>query len=307
MGVRYTTCRDAILAAFESLERRSDRTDFQLQQIVRETQRLTDRYSEETIRTYVVSVMCADAPVHHANHTDDLRRVDRGIYRRIATTDEPRTFQEHPIHSPPESNQWSDLLVGLAQKRPVFHSEADFQHAFAWELREQGMADRIRLEYRPSLDPRISIDLWAEQDGNPIAVELKYPTKRLVGDIRGERFDLKNHGAQDITRYDICKDITRVEALCDAGEVALGVSITLTNDPAYWTLGRRDTIDEQFRLHDGRELRGQLRWAQRAGKGTIKGRELPLDIRGTHRLAWRHYSSPESGTEFQSLIVEAKR
>ena len=38
--------------------------------------------SRTTIRTQVGSVMCANAPVHHLNHTDDLVRVGHGIYRR---------------------------------------------------------------------------------------------------------------------------------------------------------------------------------------------------------------------------------
>ena len=28
----------------------------------------------------------------------------------------------------------SDALEALAEQRPIFHSEADFQHAIAWEI-----------------------------------------------------------------------------------------------------------------------------------------------------------------------------
>ena len=76
------TCRDAVLLAFSQLERRTGRTDFRLKEIVSEVQGLTTEYAESTIRTHVVSVMCANANVHHQNHTDDLVRVGRGIYRR---------------------------------------------------------------------------------------------------------------------------------------------------------------------------------------------------------------------------------
>jgi hypothetical protein len=29
----------------------------------------------------------------------------------------------------------AEILSRLAKKRPIFHSEADFQHALAWEVR----------------------------------------------------------------------------------------------------------------------------------------------------------------------------
>lgn len=88
------TCRDAVLLAMLTLERRTQRTDFQLQEIVREVQSHTKRYPETTIRTHVTSVMCADAPMHHQNHTDDLERVERGKYRRRETPARSRSASD---------------------------------------------------------------------------------------------------------------------------------------------------------------------------------------------------------------------
>lgn len=73
--------REAVLEALERLERGTGQKAHPLKRIVAEVRTRTN-YSEQTIRTYVVSVMCADAPVHHANATADLRRVDRGLYAR---------------------------------------------------------------------------------------------------------------------------------------------------------------------------------------------------------------------------------
>jgi hypothetical protein len=75
------TCRDEVLAAMLRLERRSSHDIFRLQEIASEVESATDAYPSETVRTQVSSVMCANAPVHHANHTNDLQRVDRGHYR----------------------------------------------------------------------------------------------------------------------------------------------------------------------------------------------------------------------------------
>jgi hypothetical protein len=76
------TCRDEILAAFERLERRHGRRDFDLADIVQEVQAAGSTYKESTIRTHVTSRLCADAPDHHGTTYADLERVERGRYRR---------------------------------------------------------------------------------------------------------------------------------------------------------------------------------------------------------------------------------
>ena len=43
-------------------------------------------------------------------------------------------------------NKIRATLAKLAKKRPVFHSEADFQHALAWELQLDDPTAGIRLE-----------------------------------------------------------------------------------------------------------------------------------------------------------------
>lgn len=76
------TCRDEVLAAFERLERRHGRKDFDLADVLQEVQSSGSTYRESTIRTHVTSRLCADAPDHHATTYADLERVDRGRYRR---------------------------------------------------------------------------------------------------------------------------------------------------------------------------------------------------------------------------------
>lgn len=76
------TCREAVLGAFERLERRNDRRSFDLYEVVQEVQAQTDAFAESTIRTHVTSVMCAQAPKNHGTVYSDLDRVARGRYRR---------------------------------------------------------------------------------------------------------------------------------------------------------------------------------------------------------------------------------
>jgi hypothetical protein len=107
---------------------------------------------------------------------------------------------------------WDDLLnvmIALAVGRPVFHSEADFQHAFAWELQRAHPDARIRLETRPVRGEHLDV-LFTDSDRR-VAIELKYLTAGWAGRLVGESFELLSQGAQDIRAYDCVKDIVRVE------------------------------------------------------------------------------------------------
>ena len=78
------------------------------------------------------------------------------------------------------------LMRGLAEQRQVFHSEADFQHAFALEIMRADPLATVRLEYRPWESERLYLDVWARIDGTPFAAELKYLTRTLHADVNGE-------------------------------------------------------------------------------------------------------------------------
>jgi hypothetical protein len=100
-----------------------------------------------------------------------------------------------------------DVLALLAMERPVFHSEADFQHAFAWQIRTMDPAVRVRLETRPAVGMRLDLLLTSADGSHQTAVELKYLTRLWHGDAGGERFELTDQGAQDMgtsrcTTYD---------------------------------------------------------------------------------------------------------
>ena len=50
-------------------------------EVLDELRRRQSRYAESTIRTHIVSRMCANAPDNHATTTSDLIRVAHGLYR----------------------------------------------------------------------------------------------------------------------------------------------------------------------------------------------------------------------------------
>jgi hypothetical protein len=77
------TCRDEVLDAATAVCLRAGRDTLTVAEILEEMRRRGTAYSESTIRTHVTSKQCANAPVHHGDHTDDFERVDRGVYRLL--------------------------------------------------------------------------------------------------------------------------------------------------------------------------------------------------------------------------------
>ncbi|MEM2111510.1 MAG: hypothetical protein QXX08_06495 [Candidatus Bathyarchaeia archaeon] len=200
------------------------------------------------------------------------------------------------------------VLSALAKQRPVFHSEADFQHAFAWEIHQGLPAALIRLELPVQVKQQFFyIDIWVAYQDTVLAIELKYKTRGLSVHVGSERYRLKDQSAHDIGRYDFVKDIQRLEQVATAYQSVIGYAILLTNDSAYWTTpANQNTVDASFMLHNGRVLEGVLSWGSNASEGTMKNREQPLELQGKYHLQWSDYSRPSSERygEFRSLVVK---
>lgn len=202
------------------------------------------------------------------------------------------------------------VMTALAHKRPIFGSEADFQLALAWEIQLAYPSALVRLEYRPVyLDRRGYLDVWVTDVGWSAAIELKYFTRALDMIVAGERFELLNQGAQDISRYDFVRDVARVESAAQVRPGVAGYALALTNDSSDWRppTTPRETIDAAFRLHEGVLLAGTLGWGSVAGRGTTRGREKPHELVGAYPLQWHDYSVVTSGPAgtFRYLLVEA--
>jgi hypothetical protein len=181
-----------------------------------------------------------------------------------------------------------ELMISLARRRPLFCSEADFQHELAYEIRRNNPQLNIRLEWPLAPPARGAIDLVVMGETR-FALELKYLSKSFSTMIDGEPVTLKQHGAHDQRRYDVCKDVARMEAFAEATGSDAGV-LVLTNDPAYWQdRSRAQTIDAAFNLSHLRELTGTLAWRALAKPGTTKNREAALSIKGRYALTWHTY------------------
>lgn len=201
-----------------------------------------------------------------------------------------------------------EVMKALARQRKAFHSEADFQHAFAWELHLRQPEASIRLEKPLRTDTKnLHLDFLIEHQGKSVAVELKYKTRSLKLNLDGEDFHLSSHSAQDLGRYDFIKDICRLEEITSTIRDCEGWAILLTNDSAYWkTPQNTGTVDTAFRLNEGRNLTGQLAWTDQASAGTKKNREKDLSVTGQYKLTWDDYSTVNSPSysDFRYLAVK---
>jgi len=199
----------------------------------------------------------------------------------------------------------------LAQERPIFHSERDFQFWLGWILRERcGLRPMIEAPLRifvPGAQERV--DIVADTAQGKVAIELKYLTRELKTNIGGECYRLSNQSAQDMRRYDILRDMERLEKLTRHG-VAAGYMLALSNEPLYWRISRvrRATNDREFRLHHGRNISGKMQWGPHTSAGTKLQREAPIFLCGHYTMHWHPYSMIR-GTragEFRYLLVEIR-
>lgn len=201
-----------------------------------------------------------------------------------------------------------DVLLTLKQKRKVFHSEADFQFAFAWELQAALPSARIRLEYCPSYRKDMHIDIFVSDENGTYPIELKYKSKKVEIPDNGEVFNLKEHSAQDCGRYDFLRDIWRLEQVKQNDEqFQTGYAIMLSNDPSYWIEPRFSTVDAAFRIYDGRVVSGTLDWAEGTSEGTKKGRTKPIALIGSYTIGWEPFSDLKiKNGIFQVCTIEVK-
>lgn len=213
-----------------------------------------------------------------------------------------------------------NVLLALAKERKVFWSEADFQFAFAWKLKEMfedsnpQSTINVRLERRVDAlkkrdDEKKSgdayIDIWVEIDKMVYPIELKYKTIKCIitdgtdGTDGTEEYKLKQHGASDIGCYLYLKDVKRIEELSKSlgDKFGKGFAIMLTNDHLYWdspNTSTDTTIFRDFRIYEERKIvaGATLDWGTPSDNRPAWQKRLePFNLNHDYTINWGDYSN----------------
>ena len=215
------------------------------------------------------------------------------------------------------------VLLALANERKVFWSEADFQFAFAWKLKEMLMLKNnnqqstinVRLERRvDAIEQRtdtpeqgnekensgdIYIDIWVEINEKVYSIELKYKTIQCTITDGSDEYKLKQHGACDIGCYLYLKDVERIEHISKSlgDNFGKGYAIMLTNDHLYWdkpNTSTDTTIFRDFRIHKGRKIvaGATLDWGTPSDNRPAWQKRLgPFNLNHDYTINWGDYSN----------------
>lgn len=204
-----------------------------------------------------------------------------------------------------------NCLHKLSEDRPIFHSEADFQFSFAWKIHEIYRDEKYYLEYPINYNNSDKhIDLVINSSELSYAIELKYKTRTHSAIFNNENYELKDQSAHDIGKYDFIKDIKKLEDYVQSNNHFVGYAIFLTNDSTYWKEPqKKNAVADAFHINEGRILKGELGWSAEASKGTKKGREESLKLKGEYLIHWNEYSiiGVSRYNQFKFVLLEINK
>ena len=196
------------------------------------------------------------------------------------------------------------ILVALAKRRPVFHSEADFRLELVLQIHKMYPKLCPVAEYPIRREAKEAYDLMLFRGHREVtALELKYACQKLDYRNEGQTFKLKT-APVGVGRYGTLRDIERMEEFLEKirkkepQRVHADV-ITLTNDPFLWEGPKRTGVtDEEFNIAESvirgdkkvkNTVSGTLRWSPRTATKTK--RACPkIRLHGSYRMRWRDYS-----------------
>lgn len=205
------------------------------------------------------------------------------------------------------------LVSDFSKQRNIFHSESDFQLEFGMYLIKNHFEVRLEKGFKQiELYDKIELDI--ELNGC-IAIELKYKTSFFKKEIGDELFELKQHGASNLGRFDAINDARRVKYLKDSNNTKIkkGFTIFLTNESDYWSNNAQRTMSKDFNLTEDRVLKkGEiLDWKSKSPniKSVSKKRIdpfAPINIDFNDVIKWSEFSkigSSKSG-RFRFFVLD---
>lgn len=193
-----------------------------------------------------------------------------------------------------------DIRSFLSGRQTLFFNEGDLQIQLSVYLMRSGNYQEVNVEYYVPFNQldgylwknELYIDIVVRRGDDYVAVELKYPTKKIVDPISrfGEELPevtlLKEHSAQDIVQYNFWKDVRRMELLKKRfPSVKKGLAVLLTNDMLYMKPRRKGVACEQFSTTEG--MHNTSRHWNTHKKWMDKGYP-DFDLDGEYAIEWQH-------------------
>lgn len=194
-----------------------------------------------------------------------------------------------------------NVMLDFSTNGKVFFNEANFQNEFAIEI-EKRLSKlgnyELTLEYSPNFNKyRIDLLISSLCSREKIIIEFKYVVKAQLIKISNSNLsiNLKYQGAYDVRRYQIWRDISKIEDLVKNKKCSEGYFILLTNYDNLIIPIHSTNIDYYFDVSAGkRPLKvGSLFWNKNCPKynsgKTIKRYPNKINIYKTYNFSYIKY------------------
>ncbi len=209
-------------------------------------------------------------------------------------------------------NAIEKIMEEYSKKGIVFFNEAHFQFEFAISLsRKLPMLDyRIILEHCLNFK-KYRVDLFVEdiKNNEKTIIEFKYVTKKATIEIDKQFYiDLKSQGAYDVRRYQIWRDISKLEDLLDNKKCDHAYFLMITNADKLIKPVPNNNLDCEFDIstrEKNRPDKKELYWSYLSPK-TIKRYPNKIIIRKkeSYKFNYIPYSASTNGASFKYLILQ---
>lgn len=210
----------------------------------------------------------------------------------------------------------NNILEKLSNNNyPLFVSERNLQTAFVIEAYKQ-YPDYI---YYPEYvykenGETYHIDLLVcDKAGESIAFEFKYVVAGGIINVPGDtNYELRNHSAIDIRRYQCVRDVSRLEKYVSSPQLKCkkGYFIMITNMSGFWKGSKKENLDFQFDIshgsvvkHGEHKVNKESKFAKNHKSIEIK-KDYPIKYEVYKEI---HDKNNEKTKLFKSLCIEVTK
>ncbi|MGO9481150.1 MAG: hypothetical protein ACLP05_05150 [Candidatus Kryptoniota bacterium] len=163
---------------------------------------------------------------------------------------------------------------------------------------------RLEVPLRSSGRNRSHIDIVIiKSDRAVLGIELKYKTKKDKFVADNEVFELRDHAAVPLGRYDFWNDVRTLEHFKKLKAISSGFAVFLTNDSAYWNKAKESGICAQFSMDEKRPASRRLAWTRPPKQSSVGIERMDaIQLDRQYSLHWEGYAVLKS-TKLRFLAV----